>query len=387
MKSPLRIIQVVNVRWFNATAWYALSLARLLKDAGHEVRVIGLPGTESFARAEGLGLEVLPLNLNTVNPVRLPLLLRAMRSLLREFRPQVVNCHRGEGLLLWALCKSAGFPFALVRTRGDQRPPKGNLVNRVLHTRLVDALIATNSRTAAQCRELLGIHSDAGPDRLFMIPGGVDTARFASDPAGRAAVRDRYGFTAGDMVIGLLGRFDAIKGQRELIEAVRRVRGFLPDLRGRIKLMLLGFPTSLPEETVQGWIQEAGLADAAVITGIVADVPAHINALDLGIIASQGSEAIARAAFEIMACGVPLVGTDVGVIPDLLSAEALAPVGGSEALAALLERALCDDAFLPALREQQRLRMQTLTNGCFLEQTLEVYRSVLQNSKNAFMRE
>ncbi|MCL1939973.1 MAG: glycosyltransferase [Desulfovibrionaceae bacterium] len=387
MKNALRIIQVVNVRWFNATAWYGLSLARLLQESGHEVRVLGLPGAESFARAEDMGLDVLPLPLNTTNPLRQSSLLRRMRALLREFKPHVVNCHRGEGLLLWGLCKFMEHPFALIRTRGDQRPPKANPANRALHARLVDALIATNSRTARQCRDLLGVLPDAGPDagqdagqdKLFMIPGGVDTARFAPDPAGRTAVRRKYGFADGDMVIGLLGRFDAVKGQKELIDAVRRVRegGDCSERWKRIKLMLMGFPTSLSQEAVQGWIQEAGLSSSAVITGKVDDVAAHISAMDMGIIASQGSEAIARAAFEIMACGVPLAGTDVGVMPDLLSAEALVPVGNTTALAALLERGLCDAAFLPALREQQGLRMQTLSNACFLEQTLDVYRFAL----------
>ena len=372
----MRIIQVVNVRWFNATAWYGLCLARLLQDAGHTVRVLGLPGTDSFAKAEGMGLDVLPLDLNTVRPLRLFFLLRAMRSLLREFRPHVVNCHRGEGLALWGLCKSVERPFALIRTRGDRRPPKANFVNSVLHTRLVDALIATNSRTARQCRDMLGVR----PDKVFMIPGGVDTARFAPNPAGRELVRRRYGFADGDMVIGLLGRFDIVKGQRELIEAVRRVRegGAFSEQRRRIKLMLMGFPASLSQESVQGWIQEAGISDAAVITGKVDDVVAHICAADMGIIASQGSEAIARAAFEIMACGVPLAGTDVGVMPDILSGEARAPAGDAEALAALIERGLCDAAFLPRLREQQSLRMQMLSSDYFLEQTLKVYRSVLE---------
>jgi glycosyltransferase involved in cell wall biosynthesis len=380
MKEPLRIIQVVNVRWFNATAWYGLSLARLLQDAGHTVRVLGLAGTDSFAKAQQMGLDVVPLDLNTTNPARLPFLLRAMRSLLRDFRPHVVNCHRGEGLVFWGLCKSGKQPFALIRTRGDQRPPKANPVNRVLHARLVDALIATNSRTAGQCRELLGARSDVGQDhdKLFMIPGGVDTARFAPDPAGRAAVRQKYGFADDDMVVGLLGRFAAVKGQKELIEAVRQVRAARARGWNRIRLMLMGFSATLPQETVQGWIQEAGLGDIAVITGVVADVPAHISAVDMGVIASQGSEAIARAALEMMACQVPLAGTDVGVMPDLLSPDALAPAGDAAALAALLERGLGDAAFLPALRKQQALRMQTLSNEYFLEQTLNVYASALE---------
>ena len=49
--SSFRSIQVVNVRWFNATAWYGLELARLLNAAGHESRVVSLADTETFAKA------------------------------------------------------------------------------------------------------------------------------------------------------------------------------------------------------------------------------------------------------------------------------------------------------------------------------------------------
>ncbi|MDP3425791.1 MAG: glycosyltransferase family 1 protein, partial [Humidesulfovibrio sp.] len=41
------VFQVVNVRWFNATAWYGLYLSRLLQEAGHRVVVLTLDGTES----------------------------------------------------------------------------------------------------------------------------------------------------------------------------------------------------------------------------------------------------------------------------------------------------------------------------------------------------
>lgn len=373
MPERLRIIEVINVRWFNATAWYGLSLSRLLREAGHEVLVLGLAGTDSFARAEAMGLDPLPLDLNTVNPARLPLLLRRMAGIRKNFAPHIVNCHRGEGLVFWGLLKAAGPPFALVRTRGDQRSPKGNAPNRGLHARLVDALIATNSRTAAQCRTLLGLPED----RVFTVLGGVDTRRFAPDPAARARVRAAYGAARTDRLVGLLGRFDPVKGQKELLEAMRRVLAGCGDAGpcGRVRIMLIGLPASLSEETIRGWIRDFGLQDRVTLVGRVEDVAAHINALDLGVIASQGSEAIARAAFEIMACGVPLVGTDVGVMPDLLAPHALAPAGDAPALAALLERALLDPAFCPQLRAEQRRRMATLTERDFLEQTLAVYRA------------
>ncbi len=374
MEKPLRIIQVVNVRWFNATAWYGLFLSRLLRDAGHEVRVLALPGTESFAKARAMNLDPVPLRLNSVNPFALAGALRALSALLKDFRPHIVNCHRGEGMPLWGLLKAMGHEFALVRTRGDQRPPKGNLPNRFLHARLADALIVTNSRTARQCRALLGVPED----RLHTILGGVDTDVFARSEEDRAAVRASLGLAPDDLVFGLLGRFDAVKGQRELLEALSLVRaGGGARAYGRLRLMLMGFPTSLSEERVREWISQYGLEECTVITGKVERPSAYINAMDVGVVASQGSEAIARAALEIMGCGVPLVGTDVGVMPDLLPAWALVPPGDPQALAGLLERA-SEVSFREALQEVGRERMQKLSSRFFLEQTMRVYIAALR---------
>ena len=375
MKKLLRIIQVVNVRWFNATAWYGLSLSRLLKEAGHDVRVLALPDTEPFARAREMGFAPVPVRLNSANPLVLAREVYSLAGFVREFRPDIVNCHRGEGMLFWGMLKATGHPFALVRTRGDQRPPKGNLPNRYLHARLADALIVTNTRTAEQCRALLGMPEE----RLHTVLGGVDTAVFFHSDDDRHAIREHLGFAPDDLAVGLLGRFDLVKGQRELLEAFSRVRAARSSGHaGRLRLMLMGFPTSLPQERVEGWIREYGVEDCTVITGKVNNPRAYINAMDLGVIASQGSEAIARAALEIMACDVPLVGTTVGVMPDLLPDWALAPPGDSAALRALLERAVDNVSFRKALQEVGRERMQDLSAQSFLEQTLRVYGEALQ---------
>jgi glycosyltransferase involved in cell wall biosynthesis len=372
--SKLRIIEVVNVRWFNAAAWYGLNLSRLLRRAGHDVLVICPPGADSFAAARDMNLDPVPLNLTSPHPVALTRATGRIAALLRDFNPHIVNCHRGESLFLWGLLKKY-VPYTLIRTRGDQRPPKSGLPNRLLHTRLTDAVIASNSRSAAQCRDILGVPDE----RLHVIPGGVDTSRFAFDHAGRDRVRRAFGFTDADRVVGLLGRFDKVKGHAELLDAAQHIvhgRAGVADARQtRLRLLFIGCPAGLSERDLEQAACARGLEHIIRITGKVRDVSAHISALDLGIVASQGSEAIARAALEIMACDVPLVGTDAGVMPDLLSPDATAPVGDSAALTALLDRALFRPDCRRALREQQRHRMKSLTDEAFVRRTLEVYRA------------
>ena len=363
----MRIIQVANVRWFNATSWYALYLARLAARAGHESLVLTLPDTETHAKALEWGLTVRTLALNSSNPLVVAGVYRSLSSLVRDWRPDVVNCHRGESFWLWCMLRRGG-AFRLVRTRGDQRPPKGDPVNRWLHARAADAVVATNSRMFAHFRTEFRIPEG----RLFSILGGVDRERFAPSPVGRQRLRSEFGFGPGDLVLGILGRFDEVKGQRELIQAAARLRR--DKGMDNVRLLLAGFPDPTPVAEVEGWLREAGMADAAVISGKRQDVAGLISAMDLGVVASKWSETIARAALEIMSCGVPLIGTDVGVMPDLLAPEALFAPGDASALADAVARHASPEA-RDALRAGQETTVAALTGEAFLERTLAAYRA------------
>ena len=83
----------------NATAWYAVTLSRLLADAGHEVVVLALADTEPEKAARSMGLNTVPVDLNTTNPIHFASAAKHIIQLLRTHRPDIVNCHRGEGLL------------------------------------------------------------------------------------------------------------------------------------------------------------------------------------------------------------------------------------------------------------------------------------------------
>ncbi len=370
----MKIVHVVNVRWFNATAWYGVWLAGLMRAAGHDCLVLGLEATEPLLRAQALGLPCQALELNTRTPQGIVRLYFRLKRLLRDFAPDIVNCHRGEAFVLWGLLRRQARTFRLIRTRGDRRMPRANLANRWLHADVADAVIVTTRDAEGYCREGLGVPAA----RVHCIPGGVDTRAFRFDAAGRERVRHEFGFGAESRVIGLLGRFDRVKGQRELIAALAalRERRAVDDVR----LLLIGYDTALRRQEIEAWVRDYGLDARCAITGRRDDVAACISALDIGVVASLGSEAIARAALEIMACGRPLVSTAVGVMPDLLSAEALVPPGDVQSLSARLERVLDDAGFASRLLSEQQKRIAGLTAEHFLEQTLAVYQDCLQRA-------
>ena len=345
-------------------------LSHLLRESGHEVLVLGLPGTLSARKGEEWGLPMRLLDLNTATPWGIASLYGKLKALVREFKPDVVNCHRGESYLLWGLLKNELGGFKLIRTRGDQRLPKANLINRWLHNDVSDAVITTNSPMTRHFRD---VFRTPGP-KLHQILGGVDTRTFHPDLAARARIRAELGYSDGDFVVGLLGRFDRVKGQHELIQAVARLHGQgLTNLR----LLLLGFDSATPESTVRGWITEHGIDSITAITGKRPDIAQCLNALDLGVVASLWSETIARAALEIMATGVPLIGTDVGVMPDLLEPQALFAPADVSALEKGIRNVMTNPDMADTLRQTQRRRMADLSGQDFLARTMAVYEGTL----------
>jgi len=366
----MKIIQVINVRWFNATAWYGLFLGKLLQTAGHDVLILTLKDTEPYHKSLKWGLETKCIDLNTKNPIKFISLYNELKKLIIKFKPDIVNCHRGEAFILWALLQRRLKNFSLVRTRGDQRLPKKNPVNIWLHKSLCQAVITTNSFMFNHFRREFKIPAD----KLYLIPGGVDEKKFFFDATVKDKIRNELGFSNEHFVVGLLGRFDRVKGQKELIQAVASL--YHTKKIENIRLFLIGFSSALPENQIKDWLREYKIENITHITGRAKNVRDYILALDLGVVSSLWSEAIARAALEIMACQVPLISTRVGVMPDLLPSEALVPPGDPEELARLIYKAFFDHNFYTQLKKTARKTMSNLTSQDFLQATLNVYKRV-----------
>ncbi|SHN56114.1 Glycosyltransferase involved in cell wall bisynthesis [Desulfovibrio litoralis DSM 11393] len=371
-EKKLKIIQVVNVRWFNATAWYALFLSKLLKEAGHDVLVIGLKDTDSFRQAEKFGLKPISLDLNSSNPFKIFSTFFRLKKLIQTFQPDVINCHRGEGFVLFGLLKKILNSFVLIRTRGDQRLPKNNWINRILHVRVSDAVIATNQYMATHFLKEIKV----SPENLYTIFGGVDNSKFYPALEYREEIRRRLGYKNSDFVLGLLGRFDLVKGQKELIKAVS-----LLHKKGlkQVKLLLLGFSTTLKEEEVRAWIKEEALEESVIITGKVDKINEYLQALDLGVVPSLWSETIARAALELMSVGIPTIGTTVGVMPDIFPHSALIPPNNIEKLAELIQKSMENKQFLTQIKEAEEIIIKKLSMESFLNTTLIIYYKALDN--------
>ncbi len=172
-----------------------------------------------------------------------------------------------------------------------------------------------------------------------VIPPGVDLDAFRPDAAARRAIRGALGWSAHDgvPVVGYLGRFVPEKGLRLLTAALDGVR---PPWRA----LLVG--AGPLERELRAWATRYG-DRVRIACGVRhADVPAHLNAMDLLCAPSQTTaswrEQFGRMLVEAFACGVPVLASDSGEIPYVVDGSGiLLPEtdvsAWSSAIAALLE--------------------------------------------------
>jgi sugar transferase (PEP-CTERM/EpsH1 system associated) len=177
---------------------------------------------------------------------------------------------------------------------------------RKLHAPLVTHYIALSHQLATYLQESVGVDQS----RITEIANGVDADRFAP-PQSKRDYRQRLlpGVADDAVIVGTVGRLEGVKDPLNLVAAVASVCDRNPDLRERIRLVIVG-DGSLKESVAQV-AEQRGLSGRLLLTGMRDDVPELLAAFD--VFASPSlAEGFSNTILEAMACGLPVVATDVG---------------------------------------------------------------------------
>jgi glycogen synthase len=224
--------------------------------------------------------------------------------------------------------------------------------------RRADAVIVLTQRLA----DLL-VAGGLDPNRVHVIPSGVDLRRFAHrlpDPAPDLP-RPRVLF---------VGRLAAQKGVATLLDAV-------PLLRGEATVVVVGDgPRRRALERQAGRLGP----DRVSFRGFVVhtEVPAWLAAADVLVLPSIYEE-LGSVLLEAMAAGLPVVASAVGGIPDALGdAGRLVPPRDPAALAAAVNEVLDDPALAAQLGDAARRRATAFSWDALAGRVLDVYREVVE---------
>jgi glycosyltransferase involved in cell wall biosynthesis len=338
----LRIAISAYVRFANALAWHAYELALGLHRAGHEVSLFCQRDSLLAARCNGAPFRVhSKLNLNRWSPAEIVHNVHSMKQAISEFRPEVLNPHCPPGHSYFALTRNAaGRNVPLVRTVAEPRSPKLNIVNRYLHRKVTDGLIFTTDSSRTRYENLM---SGVDIPSQVILPG----FRGADFVGGVQAGGYRKRFKIGEDVLfaGIVARMSPEKGQEVLLEALSLLSAAE---REQIFVVMAGEDSRERGQRELAEIATSfGVANRIAFLPKLDDVRPLMQELELGIITSTTSEAICRVAMEYMSFGLPVITSDVNILPEVVHDGVTGwvyPNRDAKQLARLLSQAIGDKA-------------------------------------------
>jgi glycosyltransferase involved in cell wall biosynthesis len=295
----MRIVELVNSLEIGGAERMVADLARGLRRAGHDVHVAALRGRgplaevldesgvewHAFGKAEGFSFKTA----------------RALARYAGDRGADVIHTHNPlthhYGAMAGRMAKTS-VVASTFHGPGNLTGFGRTLLVFEASCLFSDCVVACCTSVEKHLRRVTRI----ARSRLTMIPNGIELDRFLNvAPVPRK----------GQLTFGAVGRLVAVKDQSSLIRAFAEASRVRPEAR----LEILGagpLHAALVERA-----RELSVADRVTFHGSSLDVASFLSRIDVFVLCSL-SEGLPLTMLEAMAAGLPVVGTEVGEIPELV---------------------------------------------------------------------
>lgn len=303
--------------------------------------------------------------------------IRKLKDLICRVDPDIVHTHGSmSGRIAARQCgrvviysRHSVFP-----TKSYLKSFPGRQLNGLLNHHYADQIVAVSPAAVDNLAE-----GGIDPKRVKVLMNGVEPVARRGE-AELAPLREKYGLTRDDLVLGILARIEEYKGHNDILDALKLLKD-----RGKTpKLLIAG--TGGYEEQVKAHCKELGLEDQVVFLGFVSDVAPILSLLDVQLNASWGTEATSLALLEGFSMGVPAVVSDYGGNPWLMEEGVngyLFPTRDAGALARCLEAVMDLPDRGKALGEgARRIYEEKFTARQFARNTEEIYQKAWEEKKH-----
>lgn len=309
-----------------------------------------------------------------IEPVYLPTLQReisllgdlrtmvALVRLMRRYRPQIVHTHTAKaGLVGRIAARLCGVPVVVHTFHGHVfhgyfGRAKSQLFVQLerIAARFSDVILTISEKM----RDDLLQYGIAHPDRIQVLPLGLDLQRFTNAASLRGVLRAELNLSTDTPLVGIIGRLVPVKNHELFLEAARQVAAIIPEAH----FAIVGGGERL--KALQALASDLALQDRVHFTGWRQDLPAVFGDLDAVVISSR-NEGTPVSLIEAMAAGVPVISTAVGGVPDVLQE------GRLGAMVAPGDAAMLAQAIVAALRSPDADCLQAARDRALREYGVE----------------
>lgn len=318
----MKILHIDTERTWRGGQQQVLSLIKGLAHRGHENHAVVYKGAPLAERLRGNCpiMELRPLGewdffaAHFVN-----------RKIKRE-GVDIVHAHSAHAVALAAFSSlGTGVPFVL--TRRVDFPVGRNPLSRLKYK-----AAAGVAAISSEVKNIL-VRSGLDPKKIFLIPSGVDFAKFKNV---HPVPKSIFGFSDGTAIIGQVAALAPHKDQTTFVDAIAILRAQGKNVGG----VIVGEGPS--RSVVERKISELNLSSHFKLLGYKENPLDYLSSFDVFCLSSR-EEGLGTSLIDAMALRVPIVATQVGGVPDLIENERtglLCPPENPVILAQTLARAL-----------------------------------------------
>lgn len=172
-----------------------------------------------------------------------------------------------------------------------------------------DKIIAISNATKEYVLRL-----GAKPRKVEVVYNGVDLVRFRPAKEIREEMRKKLGIAKNAIVVLTVRRLVYKNGIDTLIDAAKIA------VKKNMRIVFLVVGKGPDMESIKLQVEQFGIEANFRLAGFVSDedLPSYYNVADLFVLPSKSGEGLPLVALEAMACGIPIVATDVGGVREIL---------------------------------------------------------------------
>jgi glycosyltransferase involved in cell wall biosynthesis len=339
------------------TFWLAQELAR----RGHASVIAARAGEPLRARAGAAGL--ICVDCAPANEID-PLAAWRLRRAIGAHAIDIVHAHTAHAVAVAALATvGSGVPFVV--SRRVDFGLRNNAGTRLKYARAA-AFIAI-SQAVARVLERSGV----APERIRVVPDGVDIHRVVATPA--AGVLESLGIASDRPLVVQVAQLVGHKDPLTFVRAMARVRERVP---GAQALMVGDGPL---RPAVEREIHALGLDGVVRLAGYRTDADSLLAVATVATLSSS-EEGMGSVLLDALAFGRAVAATNAGGIPEVIVdgvSGVLAPVGDAAALGDAIISLICDGALRERVAANARLRANEFSVEVMADRTIAVYEEAL----------
>jgi glycosyltransferase involved in cell wall biosynthesis len=339
---PLRIVYFIDTLGVGGTELNAVRLAESLDPAKFAISMACFGDGPLRARLEAAGIPIHIYRLRSLYGIGMVRQGRRFARFLKDEQVDVVHSHdRYSNLFCMMWGRYAG-------TRGLIASKRWGTSMRITHkvtNRLAYRLAGRVLGNSTQVGESLATVERVPRARIVVVPNFVDDHAFdVAPPESIDALRRELDIASDALVVGIVARLHPVKDHATLIKATALLKAEFPSL---LVVLIGSGPTRSDLEALAA---AEGVESIVRFAGLRTPPPNLHSLFDVSVLCSL-SEGFPNTIVEAMAAGRPVVGTNVGGVPDAVREGVngrLVPAQDPPALAAAIAELLRD----PALRRR-----------------------------------